>query len=405
MALQRGIRIHQYLDDWLVRATSHQTCFQHTQTLVALCPELGWLVNKEKSELDPKQVFNFVGYQFDLKEGRVRPTPERWQTLTDKILSGMPGPAVHVPHRTSNSLRKASPPRSTSYETHTVALEKQLEGTRITRKGDTRSQVAPPSLKVVAGGKQRASRSTITPTKTCSADIYRRIKRRVGRSLKPTHCKGNLVTSRKQVAHKSLGIKSSLSGPQRVPRPLFKQDSPGSHRQHNSGCLYQQREGDEVRLPVCPTVENPVLVHQETGNSQGMSHPRPAERDSRQAIQIWPDHSNGMVPSPRGFPSYRLPVAPATSGPVCHQIQQQTTTVCVTGSGSPGMGSGCTQSVMGRSGPICLPTGSHLGQSGGEVAGLPMQQDHYVHPTGGWTYYFCFFRCLPSGVPLGFQTF
>ena len=34
MALQRGIRIHQYLDDWLVRTTSHQTCLQHTQTLV-----------------------------------------------------------------------------------------------------------------------------------------------------------------------------------------------------------------------------------------------------------------------------------------------------------------------------------------------------------------------------------
>ena len=92
MALQRGIRIHQYQDDWLVRATSHQTCLQHTQTLIALCQELGWLVNKEKSELDPKQVFNFLGYQFDLKEGRVRPTPERWQTLIDKIkaiLSGL----------------------------------------------------------------------------------------------------------------------------------------------------------------------------------------------------------------------------------------------------------------------------------------------------------------------------
>ena len=23
---------------------------------------------------------------------------------------------------------------------------------------------------------------------------------------------------------------------------------------------------------------------------------------------------------------------------------------------------------------------------------------NYVHPTGGWTYYFCFFRRLPSGV-------
>ena len=70
MALQKGIRIHQYLDDWLVRASIHDTCLQHTQTLVTLCQELGWLVNREKTELVHKQVFNFVGYQFDLKEAR-----------------------------------------------------------------------------------------------------------------------------------------------------------------------------------------------------------------------------------------------------------------------------------------------------------------------------------------------
>ena len=57
MALQKGTRIHQYLDDWLVWARFHQTCLQHTQTRVALCQDLGWLVNMEKSELDPKQVF------------------------------------------------------------------------------------------------------------------------------------------------------------------------------------------------------------------------------------------------------------------------------------------------------------------------------------------------------------
>ena len=62
-----------------------------------------------------------------------------------------------------------------------------------------------------------------------------------------------------------------------------------------------------------------------------------------------------------------LPVAPAPSGPVCHQV-------CVAGSRPPGMGSACTQSVLGGPGPICLPS-SHLGQSGGEVAGLPMQQN------------------------------
>ena len=50
--------------------------------------------------------------------------------------------------------------------------------------------------------------------------------------------------------------------------------------------------------------------------------------------------------------------------------------VCLTGSRPQGMGSGCTQSVLGRHGPICLPTSSHLGQSGGEVTGLPMQQNN-----------------------------
>ena len=73
IAAHKGIRIHQYLDDWLVRAKSHWVCLQHTQDLVNICQELGWMVNLEKSELEPKQIFDFVGYQFDLKDSRVRP--------------------------------------------------------------------------------------------------------------------------------------------------------------------------------------------------------------------------------------------------------------------------------------------------------------------------------------------
>ena len=40
MVQNKGVRIHQYLDDWFVRATSHQTCLHHTQTLVGMCQEL-----------------------------------------------------------------------------------------------------------------------------------------------------------------------------------------------------------------------------------------------------------------------------------------------------------------------------------------------------------------------------
>ena len=52
-----------------------------------------------------------------------------------------------------------------------MAPQTKLEVPRITRKGDTSPQVAPPLFKMVAGGKQCAPRSTITPSKTCSAIV------------------------------------------------------------------------------------------------------------------------------------------------------------------------------------------------------------------------------------------
>ena len=85
VAQARGIRIHQYLDDWLLRAPSPEMCLQHTRALLALCQQLGWIVNLNKSELVSKQVFNYVGYRFDLITGRVLPTQDRWQALQEKL--------------------------------------------------------------------------------------------------------------------------------------------------------------------------------------------------------------------------------------------------------------------------------------------------------------------------------
>ena len=63
--------------DWLVSHV-YKTCLQHTQTLVSLFQELGWIVNMEKSELEGKQIFDFVGYKYNLRKGRVRTILERW---------------------------------------------------------------------------------------------------------------------------------------------------------------------------------------------------------------------------------------------------------------------------------------------------------------------------------------
>ena len=63
-------------------------------------------------------------------------------------------------------------------------------------------------------------------------------------------------------------------------------------------------------------------------------------------------------------------LALASNRSICHEVQEQVTSVCVTSTGPAGPCSGCTQPAMGGSGCICLPTSSHIGQSGGEDAGL-----------------------------------
>ena len=165
MTIHKGLRIHQYLD-----------------LLVRVCQQLGWLVNFEKSELEPKQYLDFVGYQLDLRSGRVRLTADRWQNLQEKILKLLSLLACPVRECMpligfTNSYRKTSSSRPTSYKTHSVA---SLEGFRITKKGDSNPQVPAPPSTMVAQGRQYTYRPTITPNKTFSANIYRRINRRVG---------------------------------------------------------------------------------------------------------------------------------------------------------------------------------------------------------------------------------
>ena len=87
MAQSQGIRIHQYRDDWLIRAPTKGSCHQGTQSLLTLCRELGWVVNLQKSELEPKQIFEFVGYKYDLSQGLVQPTQNRWESILQKVES------------------------------------------------------------------------------------------------------------------------------------------------------------------------------------------------------------------------------------------------------------------------------------------------------------------------------
>ena len=61
MALSRGLRFHQYLDDWLIRSQSQEEAQVNTLAVVDLTQSLRWIINQEKSQLKLTQVFSFRG--------------------------------------------------------------------------------------------------------------------------------------------------------------------------------------------------------------------------------------------------------------------------------------------------------------------------------------------------------
>ena len=193
-----------------------------------------------------------------------------------------------------------------------MAFEKQLESTGIPRKSDSNSQVLTPTFTMVARRKECTHRPAITHSKTCSANFYRCIKRRVGHSLKQTHCKRNLVPAGKQTVYKLPRTQGSFSSLKRVPRSLLRQDSTDSDRQHYSSVVHKQGRGHEVGHTLCSTVENLDLGYQESSVHQSPTHSRPTKCGSSQAIPVRPDHPDRVVCPSSDLSNNMQQVAPAS---------------------------------------------------------------------------------------------
>ena len=80
-AHRRGIRLHIYLDDWLIRALQRLLLAQHTSTIQTICLDLGLIVNYPKSSLVPTQDFEFLGTRFDTVGLRCYPSEDRFSRL------------------------------------------------------------------------------------------------------------------------------------------------------------------------------------------------------------------------------------------------------------------------------------------------------------------------------------
>ena len=379
MAIHKGIRIHQYLDDWLVRARSQETCLQHTQILVKMCQDLGWLVNLEKSGLEPKQVFDFVGYQFDLRSGRVRPTPDRWQSLQDKIQVLLLLPACPVREFMSLiGLLTATEKQVHLGRLHMKPLQWHLKNNW--RVPESLEKIIPlprslhPHLQWWLDEDNVLQGQPLHPVRHALQIFTDASKEGWGAHLNEFTARGSWSVRTSKLHINYLELKAAF-----LALKEFQDLCVGKivlvATNNTTVVAYINKEGGMRSGPLCALLWR-ILVFPATSDSKSPTYPRPFKCDSRQAIQAESDHPNRVVPPSGSFSTNMQPMAPPSNRPVCHEVQPQITSVCLSSTRLPGCSSGCTYSAMGGPGCIRLPTDHHIGQSGGEATGLPVQENH-----------------------------
>ena len=72
----QGIKLHVYVDDLLIRASSPLLARTHADLVLQVLQYLGWVINFSKFDLVPSQQVEFIGIQFDTCTYTVAPLPK-----------------------------------------------------------------------------------------------------------------------------------------------------------------------------------------------------------------------------------------------------------------------------------------------------------------------------------------
>ena len=177
----------------------------------------------EKSELEPKQIFGFVGYVRPQIE-QSQPTLECWQTLNLKIQEILDIPSCQFRQLVSLiGLLTDTEKQVYLGRFHMIPVQWHLKS--YWNIPESLEKVIPiPHLKWCLEKANVLQSQPLHPLSHALQIFTDAPGRRLGPSLRRSHSKKDLVHARKQVAHKQSGNKGSLPVPKRVPRLLFKQD-------------------------------------------------------------------------------------------------------------------------------------------------------------------------------------
>ena len=179
-------------------------------------------------------MFSFVGYKYHLDSAIVKPTQERWLKLQDLILRLKSKHVLTAICLMSligllASTEKMAPERCLHMRPFQFHLKEHWRFPQLL------DNLLPWTEMISHKHDERpSSQRPQYPT------LYRRLKQRLGRSLRANLYKRSVVRQEKKAKHKCSRAAGSFSGPSKVQGPVSKPYSVGCYRQLNSSSLHKQ---------------------------------------------------------------------------------------------------------------------------------------------------------------------
>ena len=209
--------------------------------------------------------------------------------------------------------------------------------------------------------------------------LYRRLKRRLGRSLRSKFYKRAVVRAGKKATHKCPGIEGGLPGPSRLQGPVPESNSVSCDGQLNSGSLHQQARGNSLSRDVCSPVENHDLVPSLPYNIESQAHSRVSECDGRPPIQVQPSAVNRMVSAPSGLQANLPKVVHPSCRLIRHSPESQTPSICVSYPRPKGLEHRCSEHKLDQPHGLRLPSYGSPSQGDPKDQAMPLP-DHRDSP-------------------------
>lgn len=245
--------------------------------------------------------------------------------------------------------------RSCSQEITSVAPQRSLVsiGTVVGLSHIPRSMV-PASSITLAGQRLPVFSCSSIPAKTRLLSLHGCQSGRLGGSPGRSFGIGPMVCSLEGTTHQCSRTQSSLASSEILLSGSFRQPHFVVNRQHNCGSLLEQRRGGTFSDSVLHGYQAPSMVCQTTGVSDSPVRTREVECSCRFPFEERADNSYRVDSSYGHSVSDISFLGSSSHRPVCHQVEQSTSSFCISSSGPSSLGSGCHVPVMGRDVSVCF---------------------------------------------------